>query len=128
MDVEPGAVVSIAYRRMRLLWARAVGAVGMVMAAGVIFLGPHWIVALILFGVTVGASALIFNSASRPVLRLTGLSPEEQTRVWDRYRNDPVFAARLKIALAGGGLSKAIDEAAQRHHRRWANRNGLSEQ
>jgi|SRR5579871_3553287 len=123
MDVEPKALVTIAYRRMWLRCARAVGAVGMVIAAGIVFSGQSWVMALAAFGVAVGLSAQIYNGATRAVLRLTGWSQYEQARIWGHYCHDHAFSTRVNDALAGDGLARAID-AVDRNDRseRWQSR------
>jgi len=52
---------------------------------------------------------MFYQSALR-VERLTGLSIRAQSRLWERYRMDPMFAAVINRALRGDGLVQAIRE------------------
>jgi hypothetical protein len=107
---EAEVLVAIAYRRRMFRIARPLTAAVVLIAVAAGLLRHSWLDVVIGGLGAVAVFAVMFYQSALRVERLTGLSIRAQSRLWERYRMDPMFAAVINRALRGDGLVQAIRE------------------
>ncbi len=108
MSVKPQEIVVVGLRLRALRTIRLTGTGAMAIAAALVLLGPGWLAGLSVVAGGAVVSLFLLNKTAAGIERLTRLSRDRQSRIWDRYRQDGAFASRVRAALAGSGLSVAI--------------------
>lgn len=98
--IEPHETIALAHRVTLMGAIRKVAGVGfLVFLVIAIYQDNWWFILLAL--ITAWVTAFILsNFSANKVERLTGMSHENQARVWERYKHDPHFAAMANRAIA----------------------------
>ena len=107
--IAPEQLIAVAYRLAMLRSVRAVAGLGLMLVGGIALLQHSWVVIAAGVMAAWAVSYVMSINAAKKVERLTRLSHRLQERIWDRYRNDPVYAMRVSLALEAGRLADAIE-------------------